>query len=174
MTNDIQTFLKKRHAEVVASINVEKKQSDAAQRQVKRCREQIAHLQARLVEVEHQMRELAVSESDENVIHMNRAKESSKKRSGTKPSQRYRTPGPTSDIVAVAYERYGIEVEDLIVQVQTRYKANELPRQVVMKLIHRMVREQQVRREGSKIYLTPACREAWESSPLFKKVAASA
>ena len=176
MTDDIKTYLKTRRAKVAASIALEKKTEEAAQRQMKQSRENIADLKVRLNEIDHQMQELGVADDEENVIHMRRDKTGAGNESGgrTRPELRYRHPGPTTDIVAMAYQCVGMDIGELADKAQALHKAKGIARTTIMKLIRRMIHEGYAYREGTRFFLTPLCKKAWESSPLFRKVAANA
>jgi hypothetical protein len=174
MADNIRTYFRTRQADLTASIALEKKNAEIAQQQLKRCRDNIAELEVRLDEVARQMRELSIGDEDENVIHMHqhKARSGGKKGSRTKPNLRYRHPGPTTDLVALAYENTGIEVEELIGKVQSLHVG--ISRPTVMKLIRRMIKEEYATRDKTRFYLTPLCKEAWEGSHLFRKAAANA
>ncbi|MGH2480091.1 MAG: hypothetical protein ACRDHW_10590 [Ktedonobacteraceae bacterium] len=176
MTDDIRTCLKTRQAEVTASIAREKKNAETAQRQLTLSRESIADLKVRLDEITCLMQKLGVAGEDQNVIHMHQKQPGSGSDSGgrTRPELRYRQPGPTTDIVALAYGCVGIEIEGLVGKAQTLHKANGVSSETIRKLIRRMIKEGYAYCEGTKFYLTPLCKKAWESSPLFRKVAVNA
>jgi hypothetical protein len=173
MTDDTGTYLRTRRTKVIAAIAREKKDAEAAQRQWKRCRENIAHLEVRLEEIVDQMRELNVADEDENVIHMHQHKTApgSKSDTRTRPSKRFEKPGPTTDIVAMAYDRNGIGVEELIERVMVLRKG--ILRATIMKLIRRMIKDKYAYRDETGFHLTPLCKSTWESSSLFRKAAAN-
>jgi len=155
--------LRQRRKELVESVAREVECAVAREREAAEHRAYSGTLTIRLEEVEYLLGQSDAETDSENVIPMRKPGHEA-----TKPSLRYRNPGATTDIVAMAYESHGIDYEKLVDAIYLKYRHEGTTKETVKKLIYRMIQEGYAVRKGNRLELTDICRAAWEASPLYK------
>ena len=157
--------LRLRRQTLAGSIVQENAQADIKEREAERHRSNAADFAIRLDEIDGLLKEINGRHDSQNVIPMRPAAGDA---IPTKPSLRYRNPGATSDIVALAYDTPGISIDSAITTVYEKYRHEGTTSETISKMVRRMIREGYAYREGSKLFLTDLCKNAWESSPLYR------
>lgn len=157
--------LRLRRQELARAYTEETKSAEVKSRQAEEHWLNVERFQARIDEIDELLASIGQSHQVENVILLRKPVEVLPR---TKPSQRYRTPCATTDIVAMAYATPGIEVEQLITSVYEKYKDQGTSRDTINKMVNRLIREKYASKRRGRLMLEDVCKRAWESSPLYR------
>jgi hypothetical protein len=123
----------------------------------------IEEYRLRLNEIDHLLARLALTDDHEH----DSGREPDNLRPRTKPLLRYRSAGATTELVRLAYAMPGIELEALVGAVYDIYRTQGMRRDVIRKIVRRLIRERYAYLDGAQLYLAEVCRKAWEASPLY-------